>query len=187
QLAEVISAFSKGPLAVEALGADNKTVVDRGTLVTYDNQVDQTTGTVKLKGEFPNADVRLWPGQFVNVRLQIATLNQVVVVPTAAVQRGPNGIFVYVINADGAAEVRQVGVRQQDETQAVIGRGLQAGERVVTTGFARLMPGTKVVMTNAEDVPTATTPAPQQPRRGRRGEGGQNRERGGRPNAPSSQ
>jgi multidrug efflux system membrane fusion protein len=189
QLVELNRAFAKGTLTVDALGADNKTVTDHGTLQVVDNQVDQTTGTVKLKAEFPNAQTQLWPGQFVNVRLLIDTLRQVVVVPTAAVQRGPIGTFVYVVQEDNAAAVRPVTVAQQDETQSVISRGLQAGERVVTTGFARLSVGTKVNVTNAEDVPayTPTTPGRRGGRSGNReggtpGEGGQ---RGNRPNAPA--
>ena len=107
-------------------------------LKVVDNQVDQTTGTIKLKAEFPNRDLQLWPGGFVNVRLLINTLADVVVAPTAAVQRGPNGTFVYVVGDDNKVAVRQVTLAQQDETQAVIDKGLDAGERVVTTGFARL-------------------------------------------------
>ena len=172
QLSIVNKAFAKGPLAVDALGQDNKTVVDRGTLLVVDNQVDQTTGTVKLKAEFPNAEVQLWPGQFVNVRLLVDTLKQVVVVPTAAVQRGPVGTFVYVVQQDNAVAVRQVSISQQDETQTVIARGLAQNERVVTTGFARLAEGTKVTVTNAEDVPVyvPTMPSRRGARRG--GEGG---------------
>jgi multidrug efflux system membrane fusion protein len=166
QLSDVNKAFAKGPLTVEALGADNKTVVDRGTLVVVDNQVDTTTGTVRLKAEFPNSEIQLWPGQFVNVRMLIDTLKQVVVVPTAAVQRGPNGVFVYVVQPDSTVALRPVTMSQQDETQAVMTRSLQAGERVVTTGFARLSAGAKVNVTNAENVPAAA-PIPTRPRRGR--------------------
>ena len=131
----------KAALPVEAFGADNKTVIDRGVLQVVDNQVDQTTGTIRLKAEFPNRDLQLWPGQFVNVQLLIDTLRQVVVAPTAAVQRGPNGTFVFVVQPDNKVAVRPVTVAQQDETQAVILSGLQADERVVTTGFARLTAG----------------------------------------------
>ena len=184
QLFDVNKAFAKGPLTVEALAADNKTVVDRGTLVVVDNQVDQTTGTVKLKAEFPNSETQLWPGQFVNVRMLVDTLRQVVVVPTAAVQRGPIGIFVYVVQPDNAVAVRLVAVSQQDETQAVITRGLQLNERVVTTGFARLTAGTAVTVTNAEDVP-AVSPLPAPRRGGRRQDGTPGGQRGGRTNAPS--
>ncbi len=88
-LPELNRGLAEGVLPVAALGADGKTVLDRGKVVVIDNQVDQTTGTVKIKGEFPNANLQLWPGQFVNVQLLIDTLRQVVVVPTAAVQRGP--------------------------------------------------------------------------------------------------
>ena len=108
-----------------------------------DNQVDQTTGTVKLKAEFPNTNLQLWPGQFVNVRVLMDTLRQVVVVPTAAIQRGPNGTFVYVISDDSTVTVRPVMLAQQDDVQSVVGDGLQAGERVVTTGFARLTEGAR--------------------------------------------
>ena len=85
---------------LEALDADTTSVIDTGTLQVVDNTVDQTTGTVKLKGSFPNADAQLWPGQFVNVRLFVDTLSHVVVVPTPAVQRGPDGAFVYVRRPD---------------------------------------------------------------------------------------
>jgi membrane fusion protein, multidrug efflux system len=170
QLARVNRAFAQGPLTVEAMGPDNKTVVDRGTLRVVDNQVDQSTGTVKLKAEFPNAELQLWPGQFVNVRLLVETLRQVVVVPTAAVQRGPNGPFVYAVGEDNAVAVRPVTVSQQDDTQAVVSVGLKPAERVVTTGFARISNGTKVAVSNAEEapVPSAST---EPPRRGRRGQG----------------
>ncbi len=109
-----------------------------------DNQVDQTTGTVKLKAEFPNADLQLWPGQFVNIRLLIDTLKQVVVIPTGAVQRGPNGTFVYVVKDDNTVAMRPIVVQKQDETQTVVKSGLEPNERVVTTGFVRLTDGSKV-------------------------------------------
>jgi multidrug efflux system membrane fusion protein len=156
QLREVNAAFAKEPLQVEVFGGDNKSIIDRGELKVVDNQVDQTTGTIRLKAEFPNRDLQLWPGQFVNVRLLINTLQQVVVAPTAAVQRGPNGTFVYVVQQDSTVAVRRVAVSQQDETQAVIGDGLQADERVVTTGFARLTAGAEVTVTNAEPAPAPT-------------------------------
>jgi multidrug efflux system membrane fusion protein len=153
QLGEVNRAFARGPLPVDAFGSDNKTVIDRGTLVVVDNLVDQTTGTIKLKAEFPNASFQLWPGQFVNVRLLIDTLKGVVVAPTAAVQRGPIGTFVFVVQPDNKVAVRQVTVGQQDEAQAVITNGLQPDERVVTTGFARLTAGAEVAVTHFESVP----------------------------------
>ncbi len=129
-LPELNKGQGEAALSVEALAADGKTVLDRGKVVVIDNQVDQTTGTVKLKGEFPNTDLQLWPGQFVNVRVLIDTLRQVVVVPTAAIQRGPSGPFVYVLKDDSTVAVRRIGIRLQNDRQTVIAQGLQAGERV---------------------------------------------------------
>ncbi|HEX9321931.1 MAG TPA: efflux RND transporter periplasmic adaptor subunit [Xanthobacteraceae bacterium] len=162
QLGQVNKAFAKAPLSVEATVSDSKQVLDRGTLQVVNNQVDQTTGTVQLKAEFPNADLQLWPGQFVNVRLLIDTLRQVVVVPTAAVQRGPNGTFVYLLQPDSTVSVRLVGVSQQDESQTVIANGLQAKDRVVTSGFAQLADGRKVAVSGAAGAPGAM-PSPGNP------------------------
>jgi len=158
QLGRVNAAISKanaagtGPLVVEALGGDNKTVVDRGKLQVVNNQVDQTTGTIQLKAEFPNTALQLWPGQFVNVRLLVDTLQKVVVVPPVAVQRGPppNTNFVYVIQSNDTVSVRAIGVGQQSETQAVITRGLDAGERVVTTGFTQLADKRSITVASAD-------------------------------------
>jgi multidrug efflux system membrane fusion protein len=157
QLSQVNKAQAKGVLPVEAMGADNKTVADRGTLQVVDNQVDPTTGTVKLKAEFPNPELQIWPGQFINVRLLIDTLRQVVVVPTAAVQRGPTGTFVYVVKEGDVVGVRPVTVSLQDDTRTVITSGLQVTERVVTTGFARLADGTKITISTGD---TAAPPPP---------------------------
>jgi membrane fusion protein, multidrug efflux system len=163
RLAEVNKAFAQNALSVEALGDDNRTVIDRGTLTVIDNQVDQTTGTVKLKAEFPNADLQIWPGQFVNVKLLIETLSQVIVVPTAAVQRGPNGTFAYVVGDGDTATVRPVTLTQQDDVQAVILSGIDDGERVITTGFAQLTDGTKITIGVEEDL---RRPAGSERRRG---------------------
>jgi membrane fusion protein, multidrug efflux system len=145
-LPELNKGQSEAPLSVDALAADGKSALDKGKVVVIDNQVDQTTGTVKVKGEFPNANLQLWPGQFVNVRLLIDTLHNVIVVPTAAIQRGPNGTFAYVIKDDSTVTARRVTLAQQDDVQSVITGGVQAGERVVTTGFARLTEGTAVTV-----------------------------------------
>ena len=179
-LPRINAAFAKGPLAVEAIGGNDRTVVGRGTLQVVDNQVDQATGTVKLKAEFPNPDLQLWPGQFVNVRLLIETLPQVVVVPTAAVQRGPSGTFVYVVQDDAAA-MRPVTVSNQDENRSVIASGLKPDERVVTTGFARLTDGSAVTVeaAGAGEQP----PAPRPPRGKRRESASDGRTREGAPKA----
>ena len=151
ELASVNRAFAGGVLSVLALGDDNRTVVDRGTLQVIDNQVDQTTGTVKLKAEFPNAELQLWPGQFVNVKLLVDTLKGVNVIPSAAVQRGPNGTFVYMAASDDAVTVHPVTVAQQDENEAVISDGVSPGEQVVTTGFGQLTDGTRISIGEQEN------------------------------------
>jgi len=153
ELVQLNSAAAKGPLSVEAQRSDTDEVIDRGLLRVVDNQVDQTTGTVKLKAEFPNADLQLWPGQFVNVRLLVDTLRQVVVIPTGAVQRGPTGTFVYVVKDDNSVTIRPITVQKQDETQTVVKSGLEANERVVTTGFVRLTDGSKVSIGSANAPP----------------------------------
>jgi multidrug efflux system membrane fusion protein len=153
QLAQINAAQARGPVTVEALDADGKTVLDRGTLQVVDNQVDQTTGTVRMKAEFPNTNLQLWPGQFVNVRILTETLSQVVVIPTPAVQRGPNGTFAYVVQADQSVRLRPITVGLQTETSAVIAKGIAASERVVTTGFSRLKDGARVTVVRAEGQP----------------------------------
>ena len=165
QFQQVNAAFAKGALRVDALAGDNKTTIDQGTLQVIDNQMDQTTGTIRMKAEFPNANLQLWPGQFINIRVLVDTLKQVVVVPTAAVQRGPQGAFVFVVEADSKVAVRPITVAQQDDTQAVISNGVKAEERVVTTGFTRLSNGTRVAVQPGEGEPrssaenTGQTPA----------------------------
>jgi multidrug efflux system membrane fusion protein len=156
-LPEINKAVVQRALKVEALETDSKNVLDTGELQVIDNQVDQTTGTIRLKADFPNRDLQLWPGQFVNVRLLLDTLEQVVVVPTSAVQRGPNGTFVYIVGSDNKASVRPVTLGQQDEKLAVISGGLTPSEQVVTTGFARLKDGAEVTISEPEGATPATS------------------------------
>lgn len=173
QIVRVNAAQAKGALAVDVFGNDGVTVVDTGTLTGIDNQVDVTTGTVRLKAEFANARFQLWPGQFVNVRLKVDTLQDAVVVPTSAVQRGPAGTFSYVIGEGDIVAARAVTVTQQNETDAVIAKGLTPADRVVTTGFANLSEGAKVNVGSSDRSPTLDL-APRK-RQGRNGEGGQGR------------
>jgi len=174
-LGEVNSAFAQRPLEVEAQRSDNDAVLDRGKLTVVDNQVDPATGTVKLKAEFPNADLQLWPGQFANIRLLINTLQHVVTIPTGAVQRGPNGTFVYVIK-DGVASMRPIVVQRQDETRTVVKSGLTPPEQVVTTGFARLTDGAKVTVSSGDGTPAPAGAAPRgQRQNGATGASGQQR------------
>jgi membrane fusion protein, multidrug efflux system len=172
QIVRVNAASAKGMLAVDVFGNDGTTVADTGKLTGIDNQVDPTTGTLKLKGEFPNANFQLWPGQFVNVRLKVDTLPQVTVIPTSAVQRGPAGTFSYVINDDDTVTAKPVVVTQQNETDAVIASGLSTSDRVVTTGFANLSDGARVTVGKDDQAPSADL-APR--KRGRRDRGGGDR------------
>jgi multidrug efflux system membrane fusion protein len=127
-------------------GADGKKlpVLDRGHVSILDNQVDQNTGTIKLKAVFPNPALRLWPGAFVNIRLMLRVDRGVVTVPTAAVQRGPQGAFVFTLGPDNVAHRHAIDVARQDERVAVVSSGLQAGQTVVTDGASRLTEGSHV-------------------------------------------
>jgi multidrug efflux system membrane fusion protein len=148
-------------VTVEVLDLDGKPF-DRGSLQVVDNQVDPTTGTVRMKAEFPNTTLQLWPGQFVNVRVLIDTMQQVVVVPTPAVQRGPNGTFSYVVQDGDRVALRPVTVALQNENQAVISKGINAGDRVVTSGFSRLKDGARIVLPD-ETPPAAAAPKKEEP------------------------
>src|SRR3984885_10133085 len=112
-LPDLNKGMANGELPVQAVAADGSAVLDRGKLTVINNQVDQTTGTVQLKGEFPNTNVQLWPGQFVNIRVLIDTLRRALVVPTAAVQLGPDGTFVYSVQDDNTVKLRPVPARPQ--------------------------------------------------------------------------
>jgi multidrug efflux system membrane fusion protein len=131
-------------LAVQAYGADNVTLLSEGKLTVIDNAVDQTTGTVKLKGTFENSDERLWPGEFVDVRLILSTRKGVPTVPQQTVQVGPNGYYAYVIKADDTVERRAVKVASMQDGIAVIEDGLATGEKVVVDGQYRLTEGARV-------------------------------------------
>jgi multidrug efflux system membrane fusion protein len=178
QLARVNAAFEKGPLQVDVFGNDGRTVVETGTLEGIDNQVDQTTGTVKLKAVFPNEKLILWPGQFVNVRVKVDTLRDAIVVPTSSVQRGPAGTYAFVIGPGDIATARPITVVQQTDVEAVIGTGLTTADRVVTTGFANLAEGSRVIVGRDEGAPQPDL-APRRRQGGQKGGGGN--DKGGGP------
>ena len=180
QLARVNAAFEKGPLQVDVFGNDGRTVIESGTLEGIDNQVDQTTGTVKLKAQFANEKLNLWPGQFVNVRVKIDTLKNAVVVPTSSVQRGPAGTYAFVIGSDNIVNAKPISVVQQTDVEAVIGSGLTTDDRVVTTGFANLAEGSRVIIGTDEGAPAPDLA----PRRRQGGQGGQKGPGGGQQKGP---
>ena len=153
QLRAVNAGQALAPLKVQALADDNATVVDSGVVQVVDNLVDSSTGTVRVKAVFPNPGNGLWPGQFLNLRLFVDTLKEAVVVPTAAVQRGPNGAFVYVVGDDRKAVMTPVTVGRQDERQAVIASGLAPPARVITSGFSMITDGALVTPTEEGAAP----------------------------------
>jgi len=131
-------------IAVEAWDREQKARLAEGMLASADNQVDPQTGTVKLKAQFANDDGGLFPNQFVNVRMKLDTLKNAIVVPPAAVQRGAQGMFVYVVQADRTVALRNVKLGPLDAQRQAIAEGLAAGELVVTDGTDRLRPGAQV-------------------------------------------
>jgi multidrug efflux system membrane fusion protein len=147
QLPDLKRYLAKGQVKVEAL-PPNETAPSQGRISFIDNAVDQTTGTIKIKGSFPNEDRRLWPGQFVNVVVKLTTDPGSVVIPTAAVQAGPNGSYVFVVKADKTVELRPVVVNRTNGDDVLIKEGLKAGETVVTDGQLRLIAGSRVSVKN---------------------------------------
>ena len=133
-----------GDLTVHAYGSDNKTALAEGKLTVIDNAIDQPTGTIRLKATFANADERLWPGEFVNVRLILSVRKGAPTVPAQTVQDGPTGQYAYVIKEDGTVERRPVEVAAVQDGVAVIGKGLSVGDRVVVEGQYRLTNGVRV-------------------------------------------
>ncbi len=143
-LAEIQRRMKEGELAVLAYDRDNKSLLATGKMAVVDNQIDVTTGTIKLKAVFPNEDLRLWPGQFVNVRLRLTIRSKSAIVPASVIQRGPEGVFAFVVDENNKASIRLVNVLQMDEGQALIESGLKPGEQVVVDGQYRLQAGSLV-------------------------------------------
>jgi multidrug efflux system membrane fusion protein len=169
QLQALRAAMQKGSVSVQALEADNRTIIETGSIDVIDNQVDPTTGTVKVKAQFANADLRLWPGQFVNVRVFVSTIAGATTIPAAAVQRGPTGPFVYVVDTNKAVQTN-VTLGLQNENIAVVTGGVTSGTRVVTSGFGRLSDGAEVSVTMQGE--ESATPASENQNKGRRGRRG---------------
>jgi multidrug efflux system membrane fusion protein len=143
-LTEVRKYMSGAPLSVDVVPIDPQQPAPRGTLIFIDNAVDPSTGTIRLRAQFDNADVALWPGQFVNVSLRLFEQPVALIVPASAVQTGPEGQYVYVVGDDMVADVRRVTVARTDGERAIIAHGVAKGERVVTRGQLRLGPNIPV-------------------------------------------
>ena len=151
QLQVVMGSVHSGrTLAVEAYDRDLTTKLATGTLQAMDNQIDLTTGTIKLKALVKNQDLALFPNQFVNVRLKVDTLHDAVVIPSASLQRSPQGNYLYVVKADGTADLRNVDVQFTDGDSTAVRSGVAAGETVVTEGMEKLKPGALVSLPGAK-------------------------------------
>jgi len=141
---EIQQEMTRGPLAVLAYSQDDKTKLDEGKLDLIDNQIVQTTGTIRLRASFPNAKRMLWPGELIDARLLLETRHDGLTIPASAVQQGPNGSFVWVIGPDETVQTRPVTISQISEGQALVDSGLQANEKIVAEGQYRLVAGTRV-------------------------------------------
>ncbi len=144
QLPSVSQHMKQGPLAVEVYSRDDLTKLASGKLLTIDNEIDPTTGTGKLKAVFPNTDNMLWPDQFVNIRLLLEIRKNSTVIPAAAIQRGPQGTYVFVAKPDNTVDVRPVTIAFTQQNLANISNGLSPGEIVVTDGQDKLQAGSKI-------------------------------------------
>jgi membrane fusion protein, multidrug efflux system len=157
---EIQRAMADGPLEATAYSQDGKTKLDSGKLLVVNNQADPGTGTVQLKATFPNQQRQLWPGTFVNAWLVLSTDQKGLTIPLDAVQQGPQGPIVYVVDLDHRAAIRPISIRQSLNGVALIDKGLTAGETVVVRGQYRLSPGTLVTLADPNDrgaVPNPST------------------------------
>jgi multidrug efflux system membrane fusion protein len=157
---EVQEALAKGSVKAIALSVDGKTELDTGTLAAIDNQANTTSGTITLQAIFPNTDRKLWPGMFVNVRVVTQMQDDGLTVPLDAIQQGPQGQYVFVVDADHKAAMQAVSVRETLNGEALIDKGLSAGETVVVRGQYRLTPGTVVSLANSNNPDAVPNPTP---------------------------
>lgn len=141
---DAICSAAPAPLTTQAFSGDDKRQLGQGALLTVDNAIDTTTGTIRLKATFRNTDDRLWPGQFVNIHLQLGTAKDAVTVPSSAVQHGVNGLYVYSVQNGAVAKLVPVEIGQDDGQVTIVSSGLKAGDTVVIAGQSRLTDGTRV-------------------------------------------
>jgi multidrug efflux system membrane fusion protein len=145
-----VQADMAGAAPVLAFASDDRTELGDGTLLTPDNTIDTTTGTIRLKATFPNKDGKLWPGQFINAHLQIGTAHDAVTIPPASIEHGPDGLFAYIVKPDATIAQAAVSIGYQNDQLAVVSSGLAGGENVVVDGQSRLQAGTRVAVTTAQ-------------------------------------
>lgn len=157
ELPQINKSLKAGPLQLTAFSPDGKTELGRGELSIVNNDIDITSGTIRLKGKFDNPDNTLWPGMSVTTKLHVRTLHDVIVVPDSAVQRGPLGLYAYVVRADHKIEKRRVAIGQSGGGLTVVDSGLQVGDEVVTQGHYRAQPGSLVSVEHENGEKTANT------------------------------
>jgi multidrug efflux system membrane fusion protein len=143
-LDDVRQAMSRGSVTVQAYGQNDQKLLATGTLLLINNQIDQTTSTIRLKAVFPNEDDALWPGQFVNARVLVDTRQHVVTVPSVAVQRGPQGLYAWIVKPDNTVDTSPVQVGPAQDGVTIITSGVTAGQSIVVNGQSRLQPGAHV-------------------------------------------
>jgi len=158
-LPRITAAMARGKVPVVAYAADDKTLLDEGELLTPENAIDAATGTIKLKATFANKDHKLWPGQFVHARLLVETLTGVLTVPSAAVQRGMEGLYVFAVQPDSTVAHHDVTTRLDNGILAVLDSGVKPGQSVVTGGHSRLTNGSRVTVSKPVQ-PAAQAAAP---------------------------
>jgi membrane fusion protein, multidrug efflux system len=145
-LDDLRDAMARGPVAVTAFDQNNRRLLSTGKLLLIDNAIDHATATIRLKAMFDNADERLWPGEFVNARVALEIRRNVIAVPTTAVQRGPQGLFAWIVNADNVVEPRPIALGPASGDLTVIDKGLAEGDRVVTDGQYKLQVNARVAV-----------------------------------------
>jgi multidrug efflux system membrane fusion protein len=158
-LTDVREAMRRGPVPVRASDQDNVHELAQGELLLVDNQIDQTTNSIRLKASFANKDDRLWPGEFVRLSVQVDTRKAATTIPPVALQRGPQGYYVWVIKPDSSAEQRPIEATPVDDEVAIVTKGLDVGERVVVNGYYRLQAGGKVDAKTEGDAPKTANQA----------------------------
>jgi multidrug efflux system membrane fusion protein len=156
-LDDVRDAMGRGDVQVTAFDQNNRRALSTGKLLLIDNQIDQTTATIRLKAMFENQDERLWPGEFINARLLIETRMAALAIPSSAVQRGPQGLFAWVVNPQNIAQTRKIEVGPTAGDLTIVASGLADGERVVTDGQYKLQQDVPVTITAPAPAPAGST------------------------------
>ena len=156
-------ALTAGAVPVTALSSDGLKTISQGHLAVVNDAIDQASGAIQMKATFGNTDDALWPGLSVSTRLLVDTLRQVTVVPDGAVERGPNGLYAFVVGSDNKVEIRDITVGQEGDGQSVVLKGLSPGENVVTAGQYRLVQGSLVLSNAASSAPPPATASPNAP------------------------